>query len=201
MKNPKAVYFLAALVGLAAATGAFLYTQGESTGTAQALDSPSEVSLISPVPEAESVHEGSREAIPMDYAGPIAMKVYAAPTCGCCGLWVDHIKEYGFEVEEEHRADMGEVKRALGVDQRLSSCHTAVVGDYIIEGHVPGEDVRRLLAEAPSVRGLTVPGMPLGSPGMEVPSGEVDEYQVLTFTSEGELTVFAEYGPGGATEE
>lgn len=201
MRNSKAIYFLAALVGLAAFTGAFLYTQGGGTGPAQAMDSSSELSLISPVPEAESVHEGTRQAIPIDHEGPIAMKVYASPTCGCCGFWVEHVQEHGFEVEEEHRADMGEVKRALGVEPRLSSCHTAVVGDYVIEGHVPAADVRRLLAEAPSVRGLTVPGMPVGSPGMEVPSGEVDEYQVLTFTSDGELTVFAEYGPGEAGQE
>ena len=198
MTNRTAIFLLAALIGVAGATGTAMYLQDQ--GTAQIPDSSQEeLVLMAQVPEADEVHEGTREVIPMDHGDPIPMKVYAAPTCGCCGLWVDHIREYGFEVDEEHRADMGEVKRALGVDQRLSSCHTAVVNGYIIEGHVPGEDVRRLLAEAPAVRGLTVPGMPLGSPGMEVPSGEVDHYQVLTFTQAGDLEVFSEHGPEPGT--
>ncbi len=196
MKNWKSVALLGALVVVAAAAGTFLYMQNHEAAEAREGSPLEQASApVGEIPEAGAVHEGIREPIPMDHAEPIPMKVYASPTCGCCGLWVDHIREYGFEVEEEHRNDMGEVKRALGVDFQISSCHTAVVNDYVIEGHVPGEDLRRFLAEAPPVRGLTVPGMPLGSPGMEVPSGEVDQYQVLTFTADGELGVFAEHGP------
>ena len=197
MNNWKSVALLGAFIVVAAATGTFLYMQNQDAAEARegpALEQPP-IAPAGEIPEAELVHEGPRQAIPLDHDAPIPMKVYASPTCGCCGLWVDHIREYGFEVEEEHRNDMGEVKRALGVDFQISSCHTAVVNGYVFEGHVPGEDLRRFLAEAPEVRGLTVPGMPVGSPGMEVPSGEVDEYQVLTFTADGELAVFAEHGP------
>ncbi len=133
--------------------------------------------------------------IPIDWAEPIPMTVYLAPTCGCCSAWVEHIGEYGFEVALEYRVDLTGVKQGLGVRPELSSCHTAVVNGYVIEGHVPGEDVRRFLAEAPPVRGLTAPGMPIGSPGMEM-GGAVDSYEVLTFTTTGRTEVYSRYGSG-----
>jgi len=196
MNNKTLSYLVATVVGVALAVGTFWVLQGQGDAAAE-IPQPlgQEAVLLSPVPEVDLVHEGAREPIPLDYAGPIHIKTYASPTCGCCGLWADHMREYGFEVEEEFRADMGQVKVALGVDVRISSCHTAVVNGYVIEGHVPAPDVRRLLAEAPPVRGLTVPGMPLGSPGMEMPTGEEDDYQVLTFTAAGDLAVFAQHGP------
>lgn len=119
--------------------------------------------------------------------------VYRSPSCGCCGLWVDHLREQGFAVEVHEVASLSPVRERLGVPAKLASCHTAQAGDYVIEGHVPADDIRRLLAQRPAGRGLAVPGMPVGSPGME--QGERrDPYQVLLFGAEGAPTVFAEYG-------
>jgi len=115
--------------------------------------------------------------------------VFASPTCGCCGAWVDHMRKNGFEVRVEHRNDLLAVKRELGVTPELSSCHTAVVGGYVVEGHVPADLVRRLLEERPDVAGLAVPGMPVGSPGMEGPRSE--PYRVLAFDAEGRTETWA----------
>ncbi len=117
--------------------------------------------------------------------------VYKSPTCGCCKEWVSHLKESGFSVEVHDRDDMHPVKTELGVPQHLQSCHTARVGDYVIEGHVPAGDINRLLKEKLDVAGLTVPGMPMGSPGMEGP--RKDPYEVLTFQRSGETSVYASH--------
>jgi hypothetical protein len=117
--------------------------------------------------------------------------VYKSPTCGCCKEWVSHLKENGFDVTVHDRRNMDPVKRAMGVPQRLQSCHTAQVGDYVIEGHVPAADIVRLLREKPPVKGLTAPGMPMGSPGMEGP--RKDPYEVLTFRSDGRTSVYARH--------
>jgi hypothetical protein len=136
----------------------------------------------------------NRTPIPLDATDPIAMRVYSSPTCGCCSLWVEHLEANGFEVETQYREDMGAVKAAFGVSQRLASCHTGIVNGYLIEGHVPADDIRRLLAEVPAgVRGLAVPGMPIGSPGMEM-GDRVDPYDVLAVGASGEITVFSRYG-------
>lgn len=117
--------------------------------------------------------------------------VYKSPTCGCCGAWVEHLKANGFEVQTHNTERMSQVKQALGVQPQHASCHTAEVGGYVIEGHVPAADIHRLLQEKPAVTGLTVPGMPMGSPGMEGP--RQDPYQVLTFDRDGNSRVYAEY--------
>ena len=120
--------------------------------------------------------------------------VYKTPTCGCCALWADHMTEAGFEVERVDVSSLEDVKARLGVPQQLASCHTAVVGDYVVEGHVPAEDVRRLLDEQPpEAIGLAVPGMPIGSPGMEVEGRPNDEYAVYMFTRDGRAAVFANH--------
>ena len=117
--------------------------------------------------------------------------VYKSPTCGCCTLWADHMREAGFEVREIDRTEMIPVKKELGVPLELASCHTAIVDGYVLEGHVPAGDVARLLSERPSVGGLAVPGMPMGSPGMEGP--RKDDYRVITFGGEGGQRVWAEH--------
>jgi hypothetical protein len=121
--------------------------------------------------------------------GPII--VYKSPTCRCCGKWVSHLKDNGFEVEAINRRDMDGVKSEAGIPGPLASCHTAIIGGYVIEGHVPATDIKRLLKERPDVAGLTVPGMPMGSPGME--GHRQDRYDVLTFTRTGDTTVFSRY--------
>ncbi len=96
--------------------------------------------------------------------------VYKSPTCGCCSKWVSHLQENGFDVETVDVNDLSMIKSMSGIKPELASCHTARVDDYVIEGHVPADDIKRLLAERPEARGLTVPGMPMGSPGMDVPA-------------------------------
>lgn len=120
--------------------------------------------------------------------------VYKSPTCGCCAEWVTHLRDNGFPVTVKERVNVGPVKRQVGVPKQLSSCHTAVVGDYVVEGHVPAQEVKRLLQDKPKLRGLSVPGMPIGSPGME--RGDyVEAYSVVGFTPRGDTTVVARYGP------
>lgn len=121
-----------------------------------------------------------------------SIHVYKSPSCGCCTDWVKHLEEHGFEVEVTETNNLNPIKRQAGLTPSLSSCHTAFVGDYVIEGHVPADDVRRLIAEAPKVRGLTVPGMPVGSPGMEM-GDRKDHYKVLMFNEMGQTKVYSEH--------
>ncbi len=115
--------------------------------------------------------------------------VYKSPTCGCCGKWIDHLRANGFQVTARDVADVDAYKQQYGVPRHLASCHTAVVEGYVIEGHVPADVVRRLLAERPKVRGLSVPGMPIGSPGMEQ-GARKDPYDVVAFDRAGRVTVY-----------
>jgi hypothetical protein len=124
---------------------------------------------------------------------PPVVTVYLSPTCGCCGLWADYMEEEGFEVRRHEVPNIGEVRTRLGVPPMLGSCHTAVVGDYLVEGHVPAEDVRKLLAERPDAVGIAVPGMPIGSPGMEVPGRAPQAYETYLFTADGRARVFARH--------
>ena len=121
------------------------------------------------------------------------VKVYKTATCGCCAAWVEHMRMAGFTVAVEDVVDLAAVKDTLGIPQGLGSCHTARVGGYVVEGHVPAEDVARLLATRPDgVTGIAVPGMPMGSPGMEVPGRPADPYDVVAFGSAGQ-SVFASH--------
>ncbi len=121
---------------------------------------------------------------------PIA--VYKSPTCGCCSKWVDYLRANGFAPTATNVEDMTAVKAKHHVPDAVQSCHTAVVGGYIIEGHVPAADIRRLLKEKPAVAGLAAPGMPLGSPGMEAP--KAPKYDVVSFDRDGRTRVYATHG-------
>jgi hypothetical protein len=127
------------------------------------------------------------------------MTVYKEPTCGCCSKWVDHVKEAGYKVTVRDVKDMAPIKKDLGVPAALASCHTAVVGAYLVEGHVPADLIDKMLAEKATGRGLAVPGMPSGSPGMEV-GGVPDRYDVLLFGTDGKTRVFAKRGGPTASE-
>jgi hypothetical protein len=118
--------------------------------------------------------------------------VYKSPTCGCCTDWVDHLEDNGFNVEVTDTNNLNPLKQDAGITPSLASCHTAFIGDYVIEGHVPARDIRRLIAESPDAKGLAVPGMPVGSPGMEM-GDRKDQYQVLLFNDNGQTRVFAEH--------
>jgi hypothetical protein len=113
-------------------------------------------------------------------AGPV-ISVSKDPNCGCCGDWVEHLRQNGFTVEVQNVPDLSPVKARLGVPSDLAACHTAQVLGYVIEGHVPAVTLRRLLKERPNAKGLAVKGMPIGSPGMEVPDAPPEEYDVVLF--------------------
>ena len=124
---------------------------------------------------------------------PTPITVYKDPSCGCCKNWVEHLRANGFAPEVHDRSDMDALKDSLGVPTALRSCHTGVVGRYVIEGHVPATDVKQLLATKPAKTvGLAAPGMPAGSPGMET-GGRVDRYDVIAFAPGGATHVFARH--------
>ncbi len=117
--------------------------------------------------------------------------VYKSPSCGCCTKWVSHLRQNGFDVQPVDVNDLRSVKSISGIRPEQASCHTARVDGYVIEGHVPADDIRRLLAERPDALGLAVPGMPKGSPGMESPTPE--RYRVLLIGKDGETQMFAQH--------
>jgi hypothetical protein len=124
------------------------------------------------------------------------VEVYKSPTCGCCSLWVEHLQANGFTVRTSERDDpaLADLKAKHGIPATARSCHTALVNGYVIEGHVPAADVQRLLKERPAVVGLAVPGMPIGSPGMEVAGQPMQPFNVLAFDKAGQTRVFASHG-------
>lgn len=127
-------------------------------------------------------------------SGQPVMEVYKSPTCGCCSKWVDHVRQHGFTARVTDLDDqaLDVLKTKYRVPRTAQSCHTALVGGYVVEGHVPVAEVKRLLKEKPAVAGIAVAGMPLGSPGMEVP-GRSQAYNVIAFDKKGDSTVFASY--------
>lgn len=157
-------------------------TPASNTATTQAPAPLIETAAPAQSPVAKDPH-----ALPL-------LTVHKTPTCGCCTLWVEHMREAGFTVEEVVEDDLGPIKQQLGVPYAKGSCHTAHVGGYLVEGHIPAEDVKRLLAEAPEARGLVLPGMPIGSPGMEVPDGRVQPYTVELVRKDGSTEAFSSHG-------
>jgi hypothetical protein len=125
------------------------------------------------------------------------VEVWKDPSCGCCKQWVTHLEQNGFAVTV-HETGNAAVRAKLGIPQKLGSCHTAVVGGYALEGHVPAQEVRRLLKERPAALGLAVPGMPVGGPGMDAPAykGRRDPYDVLLVLRSGDVRVYASYNKG-----
>jgi hypothetical protein len=125
--------------------------------------------------------------------GPV--EVWKSPSCECCGAWVAHLEDNGFAVKVSAATPsmLDRIKRQAGIGEALEACHTARIGAYVIEGHVPAADIKRLLAEQPDALGLTVPGMPVGSPGMEQDNGETEPYDVLLIKKDGTTEVFARH--------
>jgi hypothetical protein len=122
------------------------------------------------------------------------MEVFLSPTCGCCKAWVTHVEKAGFTVRVIETKDLAGRKRAAGVPEPLRSCHTAIIDGYFVEGHVPAPDIIRLLAERPTAFGLTVPEMPVGSPGMEVPGVKPDAFDTLLVLADGGSRIWARHG-------
>ena len=119
--------------------------------------------------------------------------MYKSPNCECCTGWAEHLGKEGFSVVEYKRDDMDAIKSKYGVTEKLASCHTAIVDGYVIEGHVPAADIERLLKERPNVVGLTAPGMPMKSPGMQQPGQAPKGYDVLAFDADGKSRIFTHY--------
>ena len=120
---------------------------------------------------------------------PVVVSAYRSPACGCCKGWLDHLRQAGFTVKDYLTSNLASVKQRYGVPPQLQSCHTARIGGYTVEGHIPVSALQRLLKERPKVAGIAVPGMPLGSPGMESPFKK-ERYTVFTFTESGRTQAF-----------
>lgn len=123
------------------------------------------------------------------------VEVWKSPTCGCCNDWIKHLEDNGFKVKAVNVPDSRHVRARFGMPAKLGSCHTALVGGYVVEGHVPAREIKRLLREKPNALGISVPGMPIGSPGMDGPvyKGVQDPYDVLLVQADGSARVFASY--------
>ena len=145
----------------------------------------------------ESARAAMAAPVPGKTVAPAAPKitVHRDAYCGCCHLWVDHLKSSGFSTQARVEPEIWQKKQRLGVPQQLASCHTAEIGGYVFEGHVPAADIRRLLREKPPIRGLVLPGMPVGSPGMEVEGVDAPAYTVLALNRDGSTTPYAEHSP------
>jgi hypothetical protein len=144
------------------------------------------VGLIGVVISLASVVQAQRAAAP-------SIDVYKSPTCGCCSMWVEHVKQAGFTVKVTDLDDqaLNALKTKHGVPATAQSCHTALVGGYVVEGHVPAAEIQRMLKEKPAVLGIAVGGMPLGSPGMEVAGRAPQSYNVVTFDKAGSVRVYS----------
>ena len=166
--------------GLLASGGALLAgCSRESDGTAETNRTSTAAGTLAP---------GERPAA--NGSQSIRLAMFRDPGCGCCGKWAEIARSAGFEISISDRADMAAFKRAQGLPEQLASCHTTLVDGYVVEGHVPIPAVQRLLRERPSIKGIAVPGMPLGSPGMEVPNGTKEAFEVLAFDAAGKVTPF-----------
>lgn len=120
------------------------------------------------------------------------LTVWKTPTCGCCGDWVSHLRKSGFEVVINNVNDTGPIRKQFGLADKFGACHTARLNGYVIEGHVPAQELNRLLDERPVALGLAVPGMPMGSPGMDA-GGSRDAYSVLLVQSDGKSRIYQSY--------
>ena len=123
------------------------------------------------------------------------------PGCGCCLKWVAHLEAAGFKTTVTESPEMAAIKKSKGVPDAARSCHTGTIDGYVVEGHVPADDIKRMLKERPAIVGIGVPGMPAGSPGMEVASGLVQPFDVLAFDKAGRVTVFASHAGKPARSE
>lgn len=127
---------------------------------------------------------------PARLPAPIEITVYRSPSCGCCKAWEDYLRKNGFVVKDVIQEDLSQLKAESGITSKLASCHTAIVGGYVVEGHVPAADIQRMLTEKPKIIGITAPGMPGAGPGMDTSK---DPYDVLAFDAKGKTTVWARH--------
>ena len=190
---PAASFAIAGVIG-----GTFYFTSvsgdnntAQDSDKAVANETSSPATLVSPKGY-RSAYVWDKETEP-NYSGTTEMTVYRSPSCGCCGVWVDHAKKHGFKIEDIKTEEMEALKQKHNVPAELASCHTTIIDGYVMEGHIPADDIKRFLAEKPDdLIGLAVPGMPIGTPGMEARDIK-QPFQVLAFNDKGEVEVFKEY--------
>jgi hypothetical protein len=151
------------------------------------------LSIAAAVIVAAGVAVVAQQKAPASTAAKTMVTVYKTSSCGCCKLWVDHLKANGFDVQamDVSSADVRNVSKMAGLKDEDTSCHTAKIGNYVVEGHVPADDIKRMLKEKPAIAGLAAPGMPQGSPGME--QGAKEPYDVIAFKKDGTSTVYAKH--------
>jgi len=130
---------------------------------------------------------------PVDQALASEVIMFKSPSCGCCTDWAVHMRQAGFTVIEHKKDNMNAIKSRLGVPEKLASCHTAFIDGYVIEGHVPADDIKQMLKEKPQITGLAAPGMPMKSPGMQKPGLPPKAYDVLSFDKNGNVQVYKQY--------
>lgn len=126
------------------------------------------------------------------YAGKLNITVYHSPSCNCCRGWISHLKQHNFQIKDIKIDDVETIKKQNNLPQQLASCHTALINNYIIEGHVPADDIKRLLKQKTNIAGLAVPQMPVGTPGMDI-GDKKEPFEVVSFTKEGKVAVFNQY--------
>jgi hypothetical protein len=142
--------------------------------------------------EHQTILASNWDTINESYDGNMDMTVYRSPSCGCCGIWVEHAKKHGFKITDIKTDDMASIKQKYNINSDLESCHTAIINDYVMEGHIPADDIKHFLKEKPNMIGLSVPGMPLGTPGMEA-GDKKQPFAVFAFNKTGTPQVYKEY--------
>ncbi|KYC43383.1 CopG family transcriptional regulator [Scytonema hofmannii PCC 7110] len=126
------------------------------------------------------------------YSGTQEITVYRSPSCGCCGAWVEHMQKHGFQIKDIKTDQIEAIKQKYNLPQELASCHTAIIDGYVMEGHIPANDIKRFLQQKSNLAGLAVPGMPVGTPGMEL-GNKKQPFAVVAFDNKGEVKIFQEY--------
>jgi hypothetical protein len=177
----------------AAVAGSIAFAVGCSTGAGEregaAASAADSAAVVAAAPDG-APSSASADAVAPTSGSADEIVVYRSESCGCCKAWEEHLRESGFTVVDRVTEDLTEVKATFQVPGQLQSCHTATIGGYVVEGHVPADLIRKMLAEKPQVAGIAVPGMPMGSPGMEQ-GGAKDPYDVLLFEKTGSTRVYA----------
>ncbi len=173
------IYLVAALLPILTACGSSSSATTEKTVTKTAATASSTTSAK---PATSSTKTSGKPVI----------TVYKSPSCSCCHRWVDHLKANGFNVKAVDVEDVNIYKQKAGIAPKLASCHTAFVNGYIVEGHVPASEIKQMLAEKPAIKGISVPAMPVGTPGMEM-GGRKDPYDVVSFDKDGKVKVYKSY--------
>lgn len=184
--------------------GALVLLTGALAGLVACAPATNEVTAAAPEAIPETAVPATSAATVSGSAEPQTTPVLATPlphvlvhksaSCGCCGQWVEHMRNAGFTVDVRNSENLEPVKKRLGVPLGKASCHTAEVGSLVVEGHVPAEDIKRLLAANDGAKGLVLPGMPAGSPGMETPDGRLQRYTVEKINADGSTSPFAMHG-------